>query len=109
MTRRMISMGQGDPAMAPVRSDVTSVWGRFGWFRMSMNMVGVPYRAVHLSGRHFKCKDVGTLFGKYAISTDYMHLKKRALGEWETYHSWHYALRIIYFETKSNYSLKLLI
>ena len=38
----MVSMGQGDPAMIPVRSEVRSNIGNMGWESSAMNMVGTP-------------------------------------------------------------------
>ena len=48
MTCLMVSMGHGDPAMTPVYNDEKSNESKFGLFSMSINMVGTPYRDVHL-------------------------------------------------------------
>ena len=42
ITRFMISMGQGEPAMMPVRRLVRSNIGNIGWSSSAMNMVGTP-------------------------------------------------------------------
>ena len=49
MTRFMTSIGQGDPAMMPVRRlDVSNILN-IGWLSSAMNIVGTPYRAVQRS------------------------------------------------------------
>ena len=48
MTCLMVSIGHGDPAMTPVYNDEKSNESKFGLFSMSINMVGTPYRDVHL-------------------------------------------------------------
>ncbi len=45
-TRRMISMGQGDPAITPVRSEVRSQRANSGCSISAIYMAGTPYRAV---------------------------------------------------------------
>ena len=45
----MISMGQGEPAMMPVRRLPRSNIGNIGWVSSAMNIVGTPYSAVHRS------------------------------------------------------------
>jgi len=49
LTRRITSIGQGAPAMMPVRSDDRSNFANSGWSSSAMNMVGTPYSAVHFS------------------------------------------------------------
>ena len=46
ITSRMVSGGQGLPAMMPVRRLVRSKVAKSGWFSSAMNMVGTPYTAV---------------------------------------------------------------
>jgi hypothetical protein len=41
-TLRITSTGQGEPAMIPVRSEVTSNSLKRGWSSTAMNMVGTP-------------------------------------------------------------------
>ena len=38
----MVSIGQGAPAMMPVRRAERSAFANSGWDRMAMNMVGTP-------------------------------------------------------------------
>ncbi len=42
ITRRMISIGQGEPAMIPVRSERRSNILNIGWLSSAMNIVGTP-------------------------------------------------------------------
>ena len=42
MTSRMVSGGQGLPAMMPVRRCDKSKESKSGWFNSAMNMVGTP-------------------------------------------------------------------
>jgi len=42
MTWRIVSMGHGEPAMIPVRSEVRSNSSNMGWASSAMNMVGTP-------------------------------------------------------------------
>ena len=42
MTSRMVSGGQGLPAMMPVRKCDRSKESKSGWFSSAMNMVGTP-------------------------------------------------------------------
>ncbi len=42
MTSRMVSGGQGLPAMMPVRMWLRSKLSKSGWFSSAMNMVGTP-------------------------------------------------------------------
>ena len=39
-------------SLSPASSDVRSNCWRSGWLSMSMNIVGVPYRKLHLWGKH---------------------------------------------------------
>ena len=50
----MVSTGHGDPAMIPVDRLERSKVENSGWFSMSMNMVGTPYKDVHLLDRNNK-------------------------------------------------------
>src|SRR4051812_23703115 len=52
LTRFITSIGQGAPAMMPVRSDVRSKFENSPWSSSAMNIVGTPYSAVH-----FSCSD----------------------------------------------------
>jgi hypothetical protein len=45
----MTSTGQGEPAMSPVRREVRSWPAKPSAPSSAMNMVGTPYREVHLS------------------------------------------------------------
>ena len=49
ITLFMVSVGQGEPAMMPVRRLPRSNIRNMGWFSSAMNIVGTPYRAVHFS------------------------------------------------------------
>ena len=48
-TRFITSIGQGEPAMMPVRSVDRSNSAKRGWSSSAMNMVGTPCRPVHFS------------------------------------------------------------
>jgi hypothetical protein len=48
-TRRMTSIGHGEPAMIPVRSEPRSKCENSGWSSWAMNIVGTPYRLVQRS------------------------------------------------------------
>ena len=49
-THRFItSIGHGEPAMMPVRSDFRSNFSKSGWSSSAMNMVGTPCSAVQRS------------------------------------------------------------
>ena len=49
-TARLItSMGQGDPAMIPVRNELRSNRPNSGWSSSAMNIVGTPCSPVHRS------------------------------------------------------------
>ncbi len=45
----MISIGQGLPAMIPVRSEERSNFAKSGWSISAMNIVGTPWSAVQRS------------------------------------------------------------
>jgi hypothetical protein len=47
--RFMTSIGQGLPAIMPVRSGPRSNLAKSGWSISAMNIVGTPYTAVHRS------------------------------------------------------------
>ncbi len=49
MTRFITSMGQGEPAMMPVRRVDRSYFVKAGCSSSAMNMVGTPCTAVHFS------------------------------------------------------------
>ena len=49
ITSRITSMGQGEPAMMPVRRSVRSKPAKSGWPSCAMNMVGTPWTAVQRS------------------------------------------------------------
>ncbi len=49
LTRFITSIGQGAPAMMPVRSEDRSKRENSGWSSSAMNMVGTPYSVVHFS------------------------------------------------------------
>ena len=66
ITRFMISMGQGEPAMMPVRRLDRSNIGNIGWFSSAMNIVGTPYSAVHFSF----CTEARTRSGIEAFHED---------------------------------------
>ena len=68
LTCFIVSIGQGDPAIMPVRSDdKLNVW-KSGWFNMSINMVGTPYKAVHLQHYNFSmCFYIVCMFHLTAI------------------------------------------
>ena len=38
----IVSIGQGAPAMMPVRSELRSNMSNIGWFSSAMNIVGTP-------------------------------------------------------------------
>ncbi len=40
--RRIVSIGHGEPAMIPVRSDERSYCAKFGCSSSAMNIVGTP-------------------------------------------------------------------
>jgi len=42
-------MGQGDPAIMPVRRERRSYFEKFGWASSAMNIVGTPWTAVQCS------------------------------------------------------------
>ena len=46
---RITEIGQGDPAMMPVRIWEKSVFGKSGCSSMAINMVGTPWKAVIFS------------------------------------------------------------
>ena len=48
-TSRITAMGQGLPAMMPVRMWLKSVLGKSSWASMAMNIVGTPWKAVMCS------------------------------------------------------------
>ena len=48
-TSRMTLMGQGEPAMMPVRMWEKSVFGKSGCSSRAINMVGTPWKAVIFS------------------------------------------------------------
>ena len=48
-TRFITSVGQGAPAMMPVRRWEKSKLAKSGWPRAATNIVGTPYRVVHFS------------------------------------------------------------
>ena len=56
----MISIGHGDPAMIPVRSDVRSKRANSGCCKAAMNMVGTPWRAVQRSASIVSNTDVAS-------------------------------------------------
>ena len=49
ITSRITSMGQGEPAINPVRMELRSNLSKSGCPNWAMNMVGTPYTAVHRS------------------------------------------------------------
>ncbi len=49
LTSFITSIGQGEPAMMPVRRDVRLYFAKFGWVSSAMNIVGTPWSAVHFS------------------------------------------------------------
>ena len=49
MTCFIVSIGQGAPAIMPVRSDDRSNMSNIGWFSSAMNIVGTPCSAVQRS------------------------------------------------------------
>ena len=51
-TRRITSIGHGDPAMMPVRRLVRSCSANRGWSSMAMNIVGTPYNGRAALGLH---------------------------------------------------------
>ena len=49
MTSSMTLIGQGEPAMMPVRICEKSVFGKFSWLSIAMNIVGTPWKQVIFS------------------------------------------------------------
>ena len=55
----MTEMGQGLPAMIPVRIKLKSVFSKSGCSSMAMNMVGTPWKAVTCSLLMQASEDLG--------------------------------------------------
>ena len=49
MTSSIVLIGQGEPAMMPVLMCEKSVFGKFSWPSMAMNIVGTPWKHVIFS------------------------------------------------------------
>ena len=49
MTSFIVCIGQGDPAIMPVLICEKSVFGKFSWFSIAINIVGPPWKQVIFS------------------------------------------------------------